>query len=234
MCLAEQKEFASLKLESLFGGGTSEEPKIHETVNFEDFIRRFRPFYVDKTMWVKEVMLNPNKLIAVSRPLRMGKSLNISMLRKYIDVAETSSTVEVFEDLMLSNDLEFQREHMNKHPVLSIKMPKSLLRVKSFSKWKDNIMEYFGELSDRYCSDDPISDLDSLYPAQILDRIITKLFSDQKEKKVVILVDNFEYPLIAALKGGIIKEAYSFYAQIFPASLLENDKIEKIVTVGML
>ena len=64
-------------------------------------------------MWIKEVMLSPSKLLSVSRPMRMGKSLNISMLRKYIDTADSSNTMELFDDLMISNELEFMRNHMN-------------------------------------------------------------------------------------------------------------------------
>lgn len=70
-------------------------------------------------------------------------------------------------------------------------------------------------------------------PYEILKNIIDLLFKNY-DKRVIILVDNFEYPLIAAVKGGIIDPAYDFYQKIFPVELLKNEKINKIITMGMV
>ena len=70
-------------------------------------------------------------------------------------------------------------------------------------------------------------------PFEILENIINNLFSIHK-RPVIILIDNFEYPLLAALKGGIVNEAYAFYQKVFPAILVENPNVLKVVTMGMV
>ena len=56
-------------------------------------------------------------------------------------------------------------------------MPKSLQRVKTFEKWRDNIFEYFGELSDTFFNDqNPLHDLEKLKPFEIILRIVDFLY----------------------------------------------------------
>jgi hypothetical protein len=87
---------------------------------------RFRDFYVDKTLWIKEIMSNNQKVIAVSRPQKFGKSLNISMAKKFLDQSEKNSE-NVFQGTSIMKEDEiFIESHMNKHPVISIKIPRSL------------------------------------------------------------------------------------------------------------
>ena len=112
-------------------------------------------------------------------------------------------------------------------------MPRSIQRVKQFEKWRDNIKEYFGELSDNFF--DCLKDVDKMDPIEILNEIIDNLHKENDEKPVIILIDNFEYSLVAALKGGIINEAYEYFGtKVFPSSLVSNPKVLRIVSVGML
>ena len=168
----------------------------------------------------------------ISRPQKFGKSLNISMAKKFLDIRESNSN-DLFSGTDIMDDSLFVQANMQKHPVISIKLPRSLQRVKSFEKWRDNIKEYFGELSDTFF--DCLKDVDKMEPVEVLNCIVDFLFKDNGEREVIILIDNFEYPLVAALKGGIINEAYEFYGKsVFPASLVSNKKILKIVSIGML
>ena len=42
-------------------------------------------YYIDKTMYIKDIMDNQSEIILVTRPRRFGKTLNMSMLRYYFD-----------------------------------------------------------------------------------------------------------------------------------------------------
>jgi hypothetical protein len=92
-------------------------------------------------------------------------------------------------------------------------MPKSLQRIKAFDKWRENIQEYFAELSDNFF-EEGLEDVDKMEPYQILKKIIEKL-----GKNIIILIDNFEAPLLSALKGGILTLAQDYYKNIFPIEL---------------
>ena len=127
---AEQKEFASLKIELLFQDQSDGLTKIHECINFPDFIKRFGLFYIDKTLWIKQlfsVTKENERIVNVSRPQKMGKSLNMSMLKTFLDVSLDSQ--DIFKKFLINDDPDFVIQNLNKHPVISIKMPKSLLRI---------------------------------------------------------------------------------------------------------
>ncbi|MDR0937863.1 MAG: AAA family ATPase, partial [Mediterranea sp.] len=67
--------------------------------NFEDVISQNR-YYVDKTMYIPELEKQANYLIFI-RPRRFGKSLLLSMLRSYYDIAQKEKFEELFGDLWI-------------------------------------------------------------------------------------------------------------------------------------
>ena len=45
-------------------------------------------YYIDKTMYIKHILDNTNKVVLITRPRRFGKTLNMSMLRYYFDCTQ--------------------------------------------------------------------------------------------------------------------------------------------------
>ena len=64
-----------------------ERPKIIEIDDFETFMIKYSKYYVDKTMWIKEVYENKDRIQVYTKPKDMGKSLNLSMLSKFLDTS---------------------------------------------------------------------------------------------------------------------------------------------------
>ena len=50
--------------------------------NFEEFLSE-NFYYVDKTLFIKELLQNWGKVNQFTRPRRFGKSLNMSMLKRF-------------------------------------------------------------------------------------------------------------------------------------------------------
>ncbi|MDR0938900.1 MAG: AAA family ATPase, partial [Mediterranea sp.] len=67
--------------------------------NFEDIVTQNR-YYVDKTMYIPELEKQANYLIFI-RPRRFGKSLLLSMLRSYYDIAQKENFEKLFGDLWI-------------------------------------------------------------------------------------------------------------------------------------
>ena len=76
-------------------------------------------FFVDKSLFIKELLEENAKVILIPRPRRFGKSLNFSMLKYFFDMKEDS--FNLFKDLKISKEQECM-EHMNKYPVVLISM----------------------------------------------------------------------------------------------------------------
>ena len=49
---------------------------------------KYKNLYVDKTIWIKEVIESKQRIQVYSRPLKMGKSVNITMLKRFINIRE--------------------------------------------------------------------------------------------------------------------------------------------------
>lgn len=50
-------------------------------------------YYIDKTMYIKDIIDNSSKVILVTRPRRFGKTLNMSMLRYYFDCRQKDNKI---------------------------------------------------------------------------------------------------------------------------------------------
>ena len=68
--------------------------------NFEEFSTEDF-YYVDKTLFIKELLQNWGKVNLFTRPRRFGKSLNMSMLKCFFEVG---SAPELFDGLKITQE----------------------------------------------------------------------------------------------------------------------------------
>ena len=86
--------------------------------NFED-IRKEDFYYVDKTILIRNLLENRSYVTLFTRPMRFGKTLNMSMLKYFF---ETGSDPALFNGLEISMDAEFCSKYQGKFPVISISL----------------------------------------------------------------------------------------------------------------
>ena len=73
-------------------------------------------FYVDKTLFIKELLENRGKVTLITRPRRFGKTMNLSMLRSFFDVSKDAGVL--FDGLNIMVHKDIVEKHMNKYPVV--------------------------------------------------------------------------------------------------------------------
>ena len=76
-------------------------------------------YYVDKTLFIKELLQNWGEVNLFTRPRRFGKSLNMSMLKAFFEIG---SDPELFAGLKIVQEKELCEEYMGKFPVISISL----------------------------------------------------------------------------------------------------------------
>ena len=94
-------------------------------------------FYIDKTLFIKELLENRGTVTLITRPRRFGKTLNMSMLSHFFDLKKDSKTL--FEGLKIMELKDIVENHQNKYPVVSltlknVELPtyeKSIEKIKS-------------------------------------------------------------------------------------------------------
>ena len=87
---------------------------------FFDVLMSRNFYYVDKTIFIKELLEAGGYISLITRPRRFGKTLNMSMLSCFFDIRRDSK--ELFAGLNIMGYENFVEKHMNKYPVIFISL----------------------------------------------------------------------------------------------------------------
>ena len=78
-------------------------------------------YYIDKTMYIKDILDNKSEVILVTRPRRFGKTLNMSMLRYYFDI-KCRDSKELFKGLKIMKQDEYYTSKLGAFPVIYLSL----------------------------------------------------------------------------------------------------------------
>ncbi len=220
-------------------------------VGIDDFrkLRESHFYYVDKTRFIEQLLLNWSEVTLFTRPRRFGKTLNMSMLKSFFDIGTDKA---LFDGLYISGNKELCDEYMGKYPVifLSLKgvegltyeeafeafvriMGKEVNRV-SFLADSDKLTQIEREqyegltiMKNGRLAFDKEKLISSL---QLLSQLLYKHYG----KKVVILIDEYDVPLDKAFQNGYYNEMVSLIRGLFGQALKTNEFLQFAVLTGCL
>ena len=212
-------------------------------VGIEDFKELIQEgyYYIDKTLLIDEMLMNKSKVTLFTRPRRFGKTLNMSMLKYFFDVKDKEENKKLFENLKVS-DSEYMSEQ-GEYPVIFI----SLKDLKG-NTWEENFMlikkhiknlymEFYG-LKDKL---NPIfkndfekivmekEDADWIYSLKNLSNYLYEYYG----KSVIILIDEYDAPIINAFDKGYYNEAINFFQTFYSSALKTNNSLKYGVLTGI-
>ena len=77
-------------------------------IGISDFknLRLRKNYFIDKSLYIKDIIDNQSGVILLTRPRRFGKTLNMSMLRYYFDI-KGKDNKELFKDLKIIDEDEY-------------------------------------------------------------------------------------------------------------------------------
>ena len=77
--------------------------------------------FIDKTLFIKDIIYDGGEVIVITRPRRFGKTLNLSMLYYFLKHQDKEKKgVNLFKDLEISKHKEFCQKHQHQYPVIFI------------------------------------------------------------------------------------------------------------------
>ena len=125
-------------------------------IGVEDFKKLLTKgyYYVDKTLFIKELIIQKGKINLYTRPRRFGKTLNLSMLQYYFEKTEEDNSY-LFKDLDIGKSGEEYAEYMAQYPVINISL-KSMKKPSyefAFAEFKRIMSKEFDRHSDVIKSD---------------------------------------------------------------------------------
>jgi len=212
-------------------------------VGIEDFERIIREdyYYVDKTMLIEELLINRAPVTLFTRPRRFGKTLNMSMIKYFFDVKNKEENKKLFENLKIYSS-EYMSEQ-GKYPVIFISLKdlkgdtweECLKRLKLFIFDLYAEFEYIREKMNEW---DKRKFEKVLYEKEDADYIMSlKFLSDSLYKyygeKVIILVDEYDAPIINAFDKGYYNEAINFFQTFYSSALKTNNSLKYGILTGI-
>ena len=212
-------------------------------VGIEDFKELIQEgyYYIDKTLLIDEMLMNRSKVTLFTRPRRFGKTLNMSMLKYFFDVKDKEENKKLFENLKVS-DSEYMSEQ-GKYPVIfiSLKDLKGNTWEENFMLIKKHIKNLYMEFYDLKDKLNPIfkndfekivmekEDADWLYALKNLSNYLYEYYGE----KAIILIDEYDAPIINAFDKGYYNEAINFFQTFYSSALKTNNSLKYGVLTGI-
>ena len=219
--------------------------------NFEEFFSEDF-YYVDKTLFIRELLLNWGKVNLFTRPRRFGKSLNMSMLKCFFEVGADPA---LFDRLKIMQDKELCEKYMGKFPVISISLKdvdgrdfesaSAALRtiigneaarfrfLNSSDRLTDDEKESYAQLTEVGSSQGGIYTMTEKVAAASL-KTLSQLLSRHFGQKVILLIDEYDVPLDKAFQSGYYDEMLSLMRNVLGNALKTNDSLYFAVLTGCL
>ena len=200
-------------------------------------------YYCDKTKLIEDILDKGFEVNLFTRPRRFGKTLNMSTLKYFFDVRNAEENRKLFKDLYIEKSGYFDKQ--GQYPVILISF-KDL----SANNWKamtinikEAIRKLFNEHS--YLFEDLIEIKKEVFEKilrKTLDieelknilQFLTEILYEKYNKKVVVLIDEYDTPLISAYTEGYYREAIPFFKTLYSSVLKDNKYLELGIMTGIL
>ena len=200
-------------------------------------------YYFDKTNLIDEVIKDGSKVKLFARPRRFGKTLNMSMLKYFFDIKKAQENRKLFKDLYIEKTENFKEQGQYPVVFLSLKDLKARTWEEMERGIKNLLQEVFSE--HKYL----IKELDE-FDLSILKKIInkeveleglksslkflTKILYEKYNKKVVVLIDEYDAPLVSAYHNKYYEKAKNFFKTFYSSVLKDNPYLQMGVMTGII
>ena len=200
-------------------------------------------YYFDKTKFIEEVIKDGSQVKLFARPRRFGKTLNMSMLKYFFDIENKEENKKIFKDLYIEKTEAFKEQ--GQYPVifLSLKDLKALTWEQMEKAIKSAISRLFSEY--KYLLND-LDKFDTLAFENILLKnteledlkealkFLTRILYEKYNKKVVVLIDEYDSPLVSAYINGYYEKAKDFFKTFYSSVLKDNSYLQMGVLTGII
>ncbi len=202
-------------------------------------------YYIDKTMYIKDIIDNQSRVILVTRPRRFGKTLNMSTLKYYFDCTKKDSK-ELFNGLKIMKQGEQYTSKLGYYPVIYI-----TLKDVQDRNFENMLLNLKSAMIDMYQEHRYLLDSNKIYPEEkqaITDilfarenevslrnsiRELSKYLYRYYKKPVILLIDEYDVPLQNAYVEGYYEEAVKFFKIFYGTTFKDNPYLEKTVLTGV-
>ena len=199
-------------------------------------------YYADKTKMIESLLDDGAGVTLFTRPRRFGKTLNMSMLNYFFNLKNKEENRKLFENLYISKSKYMSQQ--GEYPViyLSFKDIKALNWEKCYYLTRRLITYLYNEfefLREKLNKKD-LSDFDKVWLDEegadwenSLKNLLRYLY-EYHNKKVVVLIDEYDTPIVSGYNNGYKKEVLDLYRSLYSTVLKSNMHLQFSVMTGIL
>ena len=200
-------------------------------------------YYFDKTKFIDEIIKDGAQVKLFTRPRRFGKTLNMSMLKYFFDIKKADENRKLFRDLYIEKTDSFKEQGQYPVVFLSLKdlkattweeMERKIIITLSdfFSEYEYLLNELSGinfeNLKNIIYKEAGIDDLTTTL------KFLTKILYEKYNKKIVVLVDEYDSPLVSAYINGYYEKAKNFFKTFYSLVLKDNNYLQMGILTGII
>lgn len=208
-------------------------------------------FYIDKTLFIKELLDMKGEVNLFTRPRRFGKTLNLSMLRYFFEdtgIPEKNARhAELFQGMKIMETGISYTKGMGKYPVvnLSLKSAKQPNYEMAYKSMADEIAREYGR-HDYVLGSPKLTDTEKKRFTALRDLkaeeieyakslgFLSYCLARCHQENVIILLDEYDVPLENAYFSGFYGKMVGFIRSLFESALKTNTSLHFAVITGCL
>ena len=218
------------------------------SIGTQDFekLRTGKYFYIDKTDFIKEWWEAGDDVTLITRPRRFGKTLNMSMLECFFSV-EYMDRSDLFEGLFIWKEEKY-RELQGTYPVISLSFAN--VKENSFANTREKICRMISDLYDSHnylLESKKLTENDKTYIKETIEQKekmndvfasmalhrLSQYLYKHYQRKVIILLDEYDTPMQEAYANGYWDEIVDFTRNLFHATFKTNSSLERAMMTGI-
>lgn len=209
--------------------------------NFKKLIEN-NAYYIDKTKFIADILNDAAEVKLFTCPRRFGKTLNMSTLKYFFDIQNKDENRKLFNGLDIEKSQYISEQ--GKYPVIFISMKgikapnweDYLFQIKTLIKELYNEFSFIREILNK-------SELDSFDKiwlkkddgeySNALKNLTAYLYKYYK-KEVILLIDEYDNPLITAYEYHYYDDARPFFKVFYGEALKTNPYLKMGVMTGII
>ena len=217
-------------------------------VGIEDFKKLIQReyYFVDKTRFIRDLQDLQTEVTLITRPRRFGKTLTLSMLRYFYDMENAEENRGLFRGLDIERaGTQYMREQGTRPVVfltlkevqsgnyggLMAKLSEILCQLYGQSEYLEHSnalsrkeQEYFADVFGGTCQGEKL---------QFALSNLMKMLEKHHGKKPVLLLDEYDAPILSAWEKGYYEEGIDFMRGFLGSALKTNPSLGFAVLTGV-
>jgi len=202
-------------------------------------------YFVDKSLFIKEIIDDFSTVKLITRPRRFGKTLNLSMLKYYFEKTEEDNSI-LFRELKIWQAGERYTKEQGKYPVVAITLKD--VKFDSYSNCLEKIKSIMAEEFKRHkylLESDKIDTFDKKIFEQIVNEeasevkisesisFLTRLLYLHYREQAIVLIDEYDTPINYGFLQGYYEKIINFMKIFLGSALKDNSSLKMGVITGI-